>query len=234
MFFLKVLDEEKENLPATNLDDVTISFDDADKPSLPVTPATPSIPATYRSDQDSVKVSNSKTTIPSSHVPDDNRNSKQTASNTNSKGASMQIKSPTAGPQGPVSNDITKQHSVVKESEPPNKDQKKDNSDDHFQKMFLERVPQFNNRSSRASVISNSSTNQQLHIYPPPMMAKAMNGLNNNSPSIISSTHAKPVLNANIPHSSFREGQLRRFVAPASAPAVGADDPDKQRCCVIL
>ncbi|CAG5135918.1 unnamed protein product [Candidula unifasciata] len=227
---LGVLVEEKENLPATNLDDVTISFDDSDKPSLPKNPATSLTTTTYRSDQDSAKVNNAKTAAPKTNFPEDNRNYKQPASNTNYKSAGNQNTSNTTGPQG--SNDIMKQQNVV--NEPPSKDQFNESAEDIIQKMFLERVPQINSRSSRASVISNSSQNQQLHIYKPPMMTLTMNGVNNNTPSIISSTHAKPVPHANVPRTSFREGQLRRFVAPASAPPVGEDDPNKHRCCVIL
>ena len=109
------------------------------------------------------------------------------------------------------------------------KDQRKNAVDAQFQSMFLDSVP--NHRS-----LSSSSQQEPRRFYPPPMMAK--NGHNNNNNLNISSqgpTNSKPVNSNSAISSSFRdrEGQLRRFVSPPTAPIVGGDE-EKKGCCMIL
>lgn len=217
-FFVQVLDEEKENLPVTSVDDIAITFDDHDFAKNPPPPAlVPSLPpSSYKSDPTSAGTTHVKNST-SAHLPE---KSTPSLSPVIPKGPNTQDKLP-----APDNNGLQKHGSA---QEQPSKD-KTNTVDDHLQRMFLESVPQINNRSSTASVISSSSTqSQQLRFYPPPMMEKTRNGFNNpalNAPAARSASNA--------PHSSFREGQLRRFVAPPSSPAVGGDD-EKHKCCVIL
>ena len=177
---------------------------------------------------------------PSSHVDTNGTRSSNTISSKQTK--------PTAAPRSSLSS--TKQpqqpEGILKPSVDMSHLALSNPTDAHFQSMFLESVPNLNRGLRGAS--TNSNSGNQLQFYPPPMMEKAKNGQynNNNYSSSVGTTtpsansglggvQAVPVgPTANGPRTSFREGQLRRFVAPSGDPAVGSDEDGKQRCCVIL
>ncbi|CAG5122581.1 unnamed protein product [Candidula unifasciata] len=202
---LGVLDEEKENMPATNIDDVSTTFDEHDHRK---TTGSPQLPPFSSS-------TNNKDHRYSDRLPD---------GKVNRPGQLADDRPLLTGSSGSTLTDLKKHRSDVR------RDSLKDTLDAQFQKMFLETVPQINNRNSTASVTSNSTPYQHLHIYPPPMMEKAKNGHNSNS-STTSASLTRSGSTSSGPHSSFREGQLRKFVAPSNAPVVGGDE--KQKCCVI-
>lgn len=252
---LGVLHEEKENLPATNIDDVTISFDDMDNITVSATPndnhdqlSNASTPLhtnqPKRSDQNHNSFANTNSAQPS---PTNSSKPNKPAIAPRSSATKQQTPMP-----APRQQQLQQPEGILKtRSNLPSPSvlatSAANSTDAHFQSMFLESVPNLN-RSSRGSS-TNSNSGNQLHFYPPPMMEKAKNGQfnnnnnYNNSGSATTSTHGgRPSTQAvpaggpvtNGPYNSFREGQLRRFVAPSGDPAVGSDENEKQRCCAIL
>ncbi|RUS77342.1 hypothetical protein EGW08_014896 [Elysia chlorotica] len=241
---LGVLHEEKENLPATNIDDVTISFDDLDSTTANdfnnhhalTLPSTQHSNQQQRSEQNQ-SLHNDKNGTRSSNTMS-SKSTKPSVTPRSSLSSTNQPASHKEGSQQPGG--ILK--SSVETSLAPEGRASSNPTDAHFQSMFLESVPNLNRNSRGAS--TNSNNGNQLHFYPPPMMEKTRNGqFNNNNYSnnvgtTTSSANSGPTVPvssvSNGPRSSFREGQLRRFVAPSGDPAVGSDDDEKQRCCVIL
>ncbi|GFS06607.1 protein phosphatase 1 regulatory subunit 16A [Elysia marginata] len=256
---LGVLHEEKENLPATNIDDVTISFDDMDTIT---TSSTLNDVNNHHSSSSSAPQSNQQRRSDQNHDSYANTNSTHSPNNSNSSSSNKPQVAPRSStskqqPPMPAPRQQQQQPQQPEGILKPSQNQSAistapvNPTDAHFQSMFLESVPNLNRGSRGASTNSNSGGGgNQLHFYPPPMMEKAKNGqFNNNNYSNNSAVSATTPSNsgghggvqavpagpvANGPRSSFREGQLRRFVAPSGDPAVGADEDEKQRCCVIL
>lgn len=198
-------------MPATNIDDVSTTFDEHD--SRKTTESSHQVPPFSSSTNNSDYSS-------SDHLSGGKNNNRPAQS-----GNSSQDRPLLSGSSSSTLNDLKKQRSDVR------RDSLKDTLDAQFQKMFLETIPQINNRNSSASVMSNSTSSyQHTHIYPPPMMEKTKNGHNANN-STASAPLARSGSTTSGPHSSFREGHLRRFVAPSNSPVVGGDE--KQKCCVI-
>ena len=253
----QVLHEEKENIPATNIDDVTISFDDMDTiPANTNNHRTASSPSSSppqshqqqrRSDQNRGAYLNTNgTQSPNSNSP---KQAKPTAAPRSSSSASTKQEQPTAAPRQQQQPHKPQQpEGILKPSHdlPPTTTAASNPTDAHFQSMFLESVPNLNRATRGAS--TNSNSGGQLQFYPPPMMEKAKNGQLNNNIYANSSVLPAPVTAtgrasvqpgsvapvSNGPRTSFRDGQLRRFVAPSGDPAVGAEENEKQRCCIIL
>lgn len=289
LFPSQEVDEDKEHLPATNIDDVTITFDDNDlNPSHQP-----------RADSQHTNNSNSSTNNKNSssnpYYPDNQRrplpaqrtsldkptppgilsNSSAAVPKSISAAAAVSMARAQANPQNNGRPD-------------EKKDPTKEDLDADFQNMFLERVDNKTRKVSQKSRPSGSfrQNNQPPQkFYQPPMMAadKSRNGVNNvnNNNSSISNTNpsltststtnngpnknstntammTSSSSNSNNPNinnnnnnfgvssqtsvavisprgnASFRDGQLRRFVAPPNAPVVGSDDDEKTKCCVIL
>ncbi|KAH9503466.1 hypothetical protein Btru_068005 [Bulinus truncatus] len=188
---LPVVTEEAP--PTSNIDDVTLSFDDHDNK---VPTSKPSPAPRNRSEINSHNANNAnRTSI--NKLPGGNTNN--TSPGTVQKGT-----------RSPSLNDHKRE---------TEKDSPRDALEAHLQSMFLESVPKSQGRQP------------QLHFYPPPMMEKAKNGLNNNNNAAVLSVGHQP---ANSPQSSFREGQMHRFVAPTNAPIVGGEEDEKHKCCIIL
>ncbi|XP_059176383.1 protein phosphatase 1 regulatory subunit 16A-like isoform X2 [Physella acuta] len=200
---LPVLTEERETLPASNIDDIAVSIDDHDNIEQP-SPA-----PRHRSDP-RMNPGNSLGRTSADKLPGGNNAAKPTAAG----------RSP---PSVSYSNDMRRQYSDVRE--PVQMDPQKEALEAQLQSMFLASVP---NRQARSTSVT-SVTPPQLQFYPPPMMEKAKNGHNNNNNTALSTASTNST-----PQSSFRDGQLRRFVAPTNAPIVGGDEDEKQKCCVIL
>ncbi|XP_013085828.2 protein phosphatase 1 regulatory subunit 16A-like isoform X2 [Biomphalaria glabrata] len=197
-FGLRMMQDEEE-LPAvteeapptSNIDDVTLTFDDHDNKRPKPSPA-----PRNRSDQN-VRISNSANRTSIDKLPGGNT-------------------SPAVAQRGSRSLPLNDPKRPPRE---PEKDPKKDALEAHLQSMFLESIPNRQNRQP------------QLHFYPPPMMDKAKNGHNNNNNATGAGLGHQP---ANAPQSSFREGQIHRFVAPTNAPIVGGEEDEKHKCCTIL
>lgn len=216
LWIIQEVDEEKEHLPATNIDDVTITFDDheVDKPANEAPfdhPLSTTSPLQ--------KENNSKKNLVSG-----NTTSAGNLSTAVSKSGSVDTATNTAHETGQNNGRVE------------GRDPQKEDLDSHFQNMFLERMAN-NTRPANKPTRSGGSFRQQSQqkFYPPPMMDKTKNGLNNNNNTATEvpppSTSTPAVVGRG---NSFRDGQLRRFVAPPNSPVVGADDDDKERCCVIL
>lgn len=197
-------------MPATNIDDVTVTFDERDGNS------------SHFSSHDQNSGNAAKASNISSQVPVGKKDGKpyiipRSSTSQNKPGIS-----------GSTPSDSKKNRTDVREQ--PSKNSGKETLDDQFQKMFLETLPHINNRNSTASV-SSSSSSSHYQPYPPPMMEKSKNGYNSNN-SVTSNTPVNPSSSVSSSRSSFKGNQLHRYVEPPSAPAISSDG-EKQKCCVI-
>ncbi|GFO46756.1 protein phosphatase 1 regulatory subunit 16a, partial [Plakobranchus ocellatus] len=239
---LGVLHEEKEHLPATNIDDVTITFDDAENSAATngfkshhTPPSSPPQPNQQRSEQNRDYPTTNGTQTSSSQ-------SKPTV--TPRGQSSMKQQTPVPAPRDKKPEGILISSGTSYPAPSTTAASPVNATDAHFQSMFLDSVPNLKRGAS-----TNSNSDNQLHFYRPPMMEKAKNGqfnnnnYSNNAAATVPATTTPgrggtqtgpmgPAMNG--PRSSFREGQLRRFVAPSGDPAVGAEDDEKHKCCVIL
>ncbi|CAL1527636.1 unnamed protein product [Lymnaea stagnalis] len=198
---LPVLQEERETLPASNIDDINLSFDVHD--SNKSAPQQSSPKPTNKSDQNTAPA-NTEHRLSADRLPGGN------IKPATQKGLVNPRMSPPP-PSFSEGNDLKR----------PQNNPQNDALQEQLQSMFLASVP---NRQNRSPSVNSS----QLHFYPPPMMEKAKNGHNINNNSTAHNAQG------GTPQGSIREGQLRRFVAPTSAPIVGGDEDEKQKCCVIL
>ena len=223
------MDEEKENLPATNIDDVTLSFDN-------------------------VAVDNHKSSPTLNNRSDDkhlrsDQNSPRTSQHNNSHRSNGNTSAPVAAPRPSINQGRGPQtgassHGDIRNNrnDAPEKDPRRDAVESQLQNMFLDTVP-----GNRARQGNGPSPPSQQRFYPPPMMERAKNGHNNNNNNNVNSTSLAPPpatptpvapstnnqSNTN-PRSSFRDTPRKRFVAPPHSAIVGGEDDEKEACCVIL
>ena len=238
-------EEEHENMPATDLDEVTITVP-SDEDRQPPSPSADSVDGVVQPPSPPAGVTTitigkpipqprnlgvsgdslSKATGAQVHPANDQRAVQQ--------GASQRTEPPSMQPVGPKTtlapaqtNPNSRSASQASQPKPPQPVHPAASNDRRMSGSTLSDLKK-QRSNSRENLLdlavqdmfldSVQGGRQQQNSVPPG--DKAKNGHNNN--------------NNNAMQFSATDGQLRRFVAPSHSPVVGGDDDEKQNCCVIL